>query len=329
MKKIFFSILLVGLTFWVGLAVISAYEIQDLTGVEEKGDFVLGPGKTELWLDPGEKTTGQLLITNRLGRTMDFKISIEDFKGSRDPAETTILLGEEKGPYSLKDYLHPEITEFTLKHGQRMVLSVEISIPKDAEPGGLYGSVLISTSPPRAELEVEKEMARGQMQLISRLGCLYFIRVKGEVIEDGFLKELKMKEAVKKFYEKGPISFELFFENNGNVHLNPYGGIEIYNLLGKKIDEIEVEPYFAMPDSLRLREVKWQKGLLFGRYTALASINRGYGDIIDQKSINFWVIPWKIILAGLVGLYLIIWFFKWIVSHLEIRKKTPSGSSKI
>jgi hypothetical protein len=321
MNKAFtLSLLLVLVFFSIGPTVVLAYEVQDLTGVEEEGDFVLGPGKTELWLSPGEKTTDQLLITNRLGREMNFRVEIEDFKGSRDPEETTVLLGEEKGPYSLKDFLHPEITEFTLKHGQRMVLPVVISIPEDAEPGGLYGSILIATSPPRQGLGIEEEAVKGQMQLISRLGCLYFIRVKGEVTEDGFLKEFRTG-ATEKFYEKGPISFELFFENNGNVHLMPYGGIEIFNILGKKVDEIEIEPYFALPDSLRLREVSWQKEFLFGRYTALASVNRGYQDIIDQKSITFWVIPWKIILAGLVGLFLVIWFFRWLFSKFEIKKK--------
>jgi hypothetical protein len=323
MKKVFTLSSLSLLVFLgIGSTAVWAYEVQDLTGVEEKGDFVLGPGKTELWLSPGEKAVDQLLITNRLGKDMNFKIEIEDFKGSRDPEETTVLLGEEKGPYSLKDFLHLEITEFTLKHGQRMILPVEISIPEDAEPGGLYGSVLIATSPPRQELGGEEETAKGQMQLISRLGCLYFIRIKGEVIEDGFLKEFKTVGTTKKFYESGPISFELFFENNSNVHLMPYGGIEIFNILGKKVDEVKIEPYFALPDSLRLREVSWQKEFLFGRYTALASVNRGYQDIIDQKSITFWVIPWKIILAGLVGLFLMIWFFRWLFSKFEIKLKS-------
>jgi hypothetical protein len=322
MKKVFtLSLLLVLVFFSIDPTAVLAYEIQDLTGVEEKKDFVLGPGKTELWLSPGEKTTDQLLITNRLGREMSFKVEIEDFKGSRDPEETTVLLGEEKGPYSLKDLLHPEVTEFTLKHGQRMVLPVEISIPEDAEPGGLYGSILIATSSSPQGSETEEETVKGQMQLISRLGCLYFIRVKGEVIEDGFLKELRTGTA-KKFYEKGPISFELLFENNGNVHLMPYGGIEIFNILGKKVDEVEIEPYFALPDSLRLREVNWQKEFLFGRYTALASVNRGYQDIVDQKSITFWVIPWKIVLAGLIGLFLVIWFFRWLFSKFEIKLKS-------
>lgn len=319
-KPILLILVIGGLFFGIGILSTQAYKIEDLTDVPVKNDFVLSGGKVEIWMDAGDTYTKELMITNRLGKTMDFKVEIEDFTGSRDPAETVKLLGEERGPYSLKDYLKPEITEFTLNHGQNMILPIEISIPQDAEPGGLYGSVLVSAHPILTPAEIEEQKAKGQIELVSRLASLFFIRVKGDAIENGSLKEFK---TLNNYYEQGPISFELLFENNGNVHLTPYGIIEIYNILGKKVDEIELDPWFALPDSLRSREVKWERGLLFGRYTALATINRGYQDILDQKSINFWVIPWKIILAGLLGLFLIIWFFKWLFSKFEIRRKTP------
>ena len=143
MRKISLAVLISGVIFFLigGISVL-AYEIQNLGDLETQDDFVVGPGKIELWMDAGEKKIDNFYITNRLGQEMSFKVEIEDFKGSRDPGQTTVLLGEEKGPYSLRDYIHPETTEFTFKHGERMILPVEISIPQDAEPGGLYGSVL-------------------------------------------------------------------------------------------------------------------------------------------------------------------------------------------
>lgn len=318
MKKIFFPLLLTGVLAFGSLSSVLAYEIEDLSDVPVENDFVLAAGKVEIWMDPGDKYTKEIMITNRLGKTMDFTVEVEDFTGSRNPDETVILLGEEKGPYSLRDYIKPEITKFTLNHGQRMILPVEVSIPQDAEPGGLYGAILVSSHPPLTPAEIEKEKAKGQISLVSRLASLFFVRVKGELVENGSFTELKIAQ---KYYEKGPISFELLFENNGNVHLVPYGMIEIYNILNKKVGEIELNPWFVMPDSIRSREVKWERGLLFGKYTALAAVNRGYQDIIDRKSIEFWVIPWKIILIGLLALVAIIWFFRWIVGHFEIKRK--------
>lgn len=299
-----------------------AYEIQDLTNVDIKNDFVLGPGKIDAWLSPGESYKQDLLITNRLGRETQFRVQVEDFKGSRDPEEATILLGEEKGPYSLRDYIKPELYEFNLKHGQRIVLPIEINIPKDAEPGGLFGAVLISSSPSQEVTQGEKDKAKTQMNVISRLGTLIFVRVKGDVKEDGFLKEIKAGKNDQRVYEQGPVPFDLYYENNGNVSLNPYGFIEIKNILGKKIDEIEVKPFFAMPDSLRMREIKWDRNMLFGRYTATLFLNRGYKDIVDTKSVTIWIMPWKIITIGSIGLVFIVWILRWLFSRFEFRRKS-------
>lgn len=321
MKKTTYSICLGLLVFW-GLSFflqVSGYQIEDLNfTAPPTGDFSLAPGKVELWMNPGEKLTKELLITNRIGRTVKFKIEIEDFEGSQNPERAVVLLGEKRGSYSLKDYLHPEISEFTLEYGERMTLPVEISIPRDAKPGGLYALVLIAIKP-RDELEKEKIKAPGEVRIISRLGSLFFVRVKGETTESGFLRDFKVE---KSFYEKGPVSFELLFENNGSVHLVPYGIIEIKNFLGIKKSEIELAPWFVMPDSSRLKTLQWEKGLMFGRYTANIKINRGYQDIIDEKSIVFWVIPWKIILAGLIILTVIICILLWFANRFEIKRKT-------
>jgi len=317
MKKLPVLLFLVSSILLGSAVTVSAYQFQTLSDTKVEGDIILGPTKTEFFLDPGETATKEIMITNRTGQTLRFQIEIEDFVGSRDPSQSIVLLGDQKGPYSLKDWLVPEIKEFTLEHGQRIYLPIKISIPQDAEPGGRYGAVFAAALPPDPMTEEQKEAAKGQVGIVSRAGSLFFVKVKGDVTEEGYLKSLSTKN----YYEKGPINFQLLFENNGSIHLVPYGIIEIFNILGKKIDEIEIDPYFAMPDSLRLREISWDKDLLFGKYTALASINRGYQDIIDQKQIEFWVIPWKIVLTGIFGLFLLIFLLKLLFAKFEIRKK--------
>lgn len=306
-------------TILFGFAVtVSAYQIQNLPDTKVEGDIILGPTKTEFFLNPGEIATKEIMVTNRTGQTLRFQIEIEDFIGSRDPGQSVVLLGDQRGPYSLKDWMTSEISEFILEHGQRIYLPVKISIPQDSEPGGHYGVVFAAALPPEPTTEEQKESAKSQIGIVSRAGSLFFVKVKGDVAEDGYLKSLEVSQ---KYYEKGPINFQLLFENNGSIHLVPYGMVEIFNILGEKIDEIEIDPYFAMPDSLRLKEVSWNKDLLFGKYTALASLNRGYQDIIDQKQIEFWVIPWKLVLAGMAGLFLVIFLLRLLFTKFEIRKK--------
>jgi hypothetical protein len=123
------------------------------------------------------------------------------------------------------------------------------------------------------------------------------------------------------FYEKGPITFEILSENTGNAHLSPYGTIDIKNILGAVVGQVEIDPWFVMPKSVRTREVKWNSNFLLGRYTASLTLNRGYNNIVDVKNFSFFVIPWKLILIGTIGLILILWLFIWLATHLEFKKK--------
>lgn len=299
-----------------------AFQLETIEDTPVKGDFILGPGKVDLLLEPGEKTTQQVTVTNRLGKDMNFKVEVEDFSGSYDTDQTVKLFGEADGPYSMKDYIEPETMEFSLKHGERIVLPVQINIPEDSQPGGLYASVLISTVPD----DSEGEMNQGQAKIISRLGTLYFVRVAGEVVESGRLQDFKVADPKNGFYEQGPIPFEVYFENEGNVHMTPSGKIEIKNLLGRRVGEVSIEKYFSMPNSLRKIIVNWDNKVLIGRYTATLTLDKNYQQKPNESEtmeVSFWVIPWKILLGVLVAI-LIFWrLIKYVRGRFkfEIKKK--------
>jgi hypothetical protein len=318
-KKTFLSLATFFVVFFILVFTQSAYayKIQKLTGLETKNDFVVGPGKLEINVKSGDKFVRELFITNRLGRKAEFKVEVEDIKGSQNPQETVLFLGKEKGPYSLKNFVHPQLKKFSLNHGERMILPVTVVIPNNHEPGGLYGSVVVTTSSVNSKSQSQAETAKTKVKLISRIGALFFIKVAGQAREDGFLQDFRTKF----FNETGPINYTLTFQNKGNVHLNAYGLIDIKNICGKRVGEIKIDPFFIMPNSLRNRSIQWNKKWLFGRYTANLKLNRGYKNIIDEKTISFWVIPWKLILLIILLLYLIIRFFRWVGNKFEIRKK--------
>ena len=314
------KIVLVSL-FWVVLLLsvftVGAYEIRD-TDTEIADDFMVNPSKFEVNLDRGSSTTKTISVLNRTNKQLEFKVEVEDFVGSQDPNQTVILQGDKKELYSLEDYLIPEIDTFSLKPGQKMILPITISVPEYAEPGGLYGSVLVSS----------QASASGGMgaTIISRLGALFFVNVNGEVQKEGKLTSFKKIDS-----EIGKVSFELLWTNTGNVHLNPFGSIKIFNLIGAQIDEVKVPAYFAMPDSVRYRKVEWDEGKLFGRYKALATINRGYDDIVDELELVFWVLSAKLLVTILGGIILFILIILWLIKTFDfsiIKQKQEAEETK-
>ena len=293
-------------------------EIKD-ANVEIRDDFVLEPAKQDILLKPGEKTTKSLSIVNRTDREQTFTVEVEDFRGSKDTAEVVVLLGNDKGPYSLRDFIKPEVKSFRLKPRQRAIMDVNISIPLDAEPGGKFASVLVSSEPYDADIPDDESRA----QTISRLGALYFVRVAGPVREDAELQHFRLA-GDKTFFEKGPFTFELLFENNSSVHLIPNGKIEIKNLLGKKVTDLDVIPFFSLPDSVRAAEVTWNSSFAFGRYTATANVNRGYQentDVTDTMTVTFWVLPWKIVAGLIIIIVILAWVIRKVARSFEIKRK--------
>ena len=283
-------------------------------------DFVVGPGKIEVDLSPGESRTFDLTIANRLGTDKTFLISEEDFKGSEDPAQTVVLLGDDRGPYSLKDYINPATTSITLAHAERARIAVTISIPADAQPGGLYGSVIVGTATKLGVADATGGTV-GSSPIVTRIGTLFFVRVKGPVDTDGKLVQFTLAGGHSVLWGASPMSFDLLYKNTGSVNVDPYGTITVTNLLGSQVGTVDVEPWFAMPSSLRFREVAWSPQFLFGRYVAHASINRGYGSTTDEMDVAFWVIPWKIILAVLLALAALIAIVRWALSKFSIVTK--------
>ncbi len=294
------------------------YFVEQLSGDNlALGDFVVGPGKIEIEVKPGETVVTEISLANRISDNRTFELSVEDIEGSTDASQSVRLLGEAKGPYTLKDYISFPKNTITLKLGERARIPVTITVPENASPGGLYGSVLIST------VQVNDKQPAGSTRspVIARIGTLFFVTVPGEVTKSGETKELALKNN-KLWYERGPIDFSVLYENTGSMHLNPYGELRITNLFGEEVGFVELDPWFSLPRSLRTREVKWDRELLFGRYEATVNVNRGYDDIVDTKSVVFWVLPWKIVASVFSIVFIVLFGFRLFFRNFEFKRRT-------
>lgn len=284
------------------------------------GDFVVGPGKVDITIEPGQSKLTEMTVTNRTGETRRFKITIEDTAGSSNVDTPVVLLGDDRGPYSLRDYIYIPHLEFDLAHNQRARIPVTVTLPADAEPGGFYGSVLVQT----VAIEGRQGDTAGtvpQSPIIARVGTLFFVTVPGEIERNAELKDFGTIPE-QRFYQDGPIHFGLLYENTGSIHVAPYGELRIHNMFGEEVGYLELEPWFVLPSSLRLREIAWNRDLLFGRYTATVAINRSYDDVIDNMSYSFWVLPWKPLVLSFVVLFIVIFAIRSFFKRFEFRRKS-------
>ncbi|MEK7228036.1 MAG: hypothetical protein AAB681_01620 [Patescibacteria group bacterium] len=316
-RNAFFVLVIVGI---FSFPMYSFAYVKSKINVAAQNDFVVEPGKTEVIINPGETITKNVTITNRIGKTVKFKLTTEDLIGSDDSQQPLVLLGDDSSPYSLKDFIIPEITSFSLSFGERIVIPVKISVPLNAEPRGYYGALVVANDPEKLEGESAKE-AEGKTRIVSRIGSIFLVKIKGEGKEEGQLSGFKVIGPTKAVYTKRPSGFEIAFKNTGNVHLVPYGTITIKNIFGRTVQELPVNAYFALPDSTRYREILWEQGFGLGRYTANLSLYKGYGTEYAESKVAFWIIPWKILLMALIGIITIVTIGYYIATRFELRRK--------
>ncbi len=321
MKRVTKSFLLlavvsVAVVFGVRALTANAFTKTTLDGIDARGDFVLEPAKQEVYLNPGETVVRNVDVTSRITDDTNFDVTVEDFQGTDDPNQQIALLGNERGVYSGKDFIKPEISSFTLKFGEKISFPVTISLPKTAEPKGYYAAVVISSKPSAA-------LAPGQSaKIVSRLGMLFFIRVNGASNESGVLTDFKLTGSKQNIMASGPDGFEIAFKDTGNVHLVPHGMISVTNTIGKQIASLPVDAYAALPDSTRYREIQWtDKNFMLGHYTATLSFYPGYGSTNVSRSVAFWVLPWKVITLILIGIIILVSILYFIVTRFKISFK--------
>ena len=300
-------------------AAVSPYQVESITGNNiQAGDFVVGPGRLEVTVRPGETVVRNMTVTNRVSNGRQFVLGAEDMSGSIDPNQSVVLLGDKNGPYTVKDYISYPAKNFTLDLGQRAIIPVSITMPPNAEPGGYYGAVLVST----VEEGLGDTNSEGvKSPIIARIGTLFFITVPGKADVSGQIKDFSTKNN-QWWYEKGPIDMSLLFENTGAVHLNPSGEIHVTNMFGGEVGFVQVDPWFVLPKSLRLHEVSWDREFLFGRYTITAKINRGYDNVTEEKVIHIWVMPWKVLLGIFVSLFIFISLVRLFFRSFEFKRKS-------
>lgn len=281
------------------LVVVAAGFLLSPLVVLSAGMFVVRPAKIELTLLPGEERVTTISAANETDNPLAVSISFEDVEANlQDDArdEPLLLLGEKRGTYSLKEFLSTPQLSFTLLTGGAVEIPISVRIPPDAEPGGRYGSAVISFAVP------SKDDAPANVAIEGRVATTLFVRVEGDVVEKGKLAAFGIfndARFVQRPSGKQPLRFQIAYKNEGTVHLNPYGRMTLTPLFGES-RVVLIDPWAVLPGAMRMREVVVEEKLPIGPYRARLELNRGYANIVDEDEVRFWVIPGSWGITGII-----------------------------
>jgi hypothetical protein len=282
-------------------------------------DVKVQPALFEQTVNPGDKFSTSITVSNPGTVSRQFTIGVQDIsgmKGSGEPIFTTSSVPE----YGVSSWVSLGSTLVTVPPGGSVVVPFTITIPKTAGPGGHYGAIFISQG-------ATKPTFNGS-GLGYNVGALIELRIAGDAKQ---LAEIKEFSTDKSFYQTPSVNFTTIVANEGNVLLQPRGPIDITNMFGQKVGTAIVNDQAAsiFPGTQRSFTATWGgSGFAFGQFTAITTLN--YGDTENKTvsaSTSFWVIPVVPIAVVLGSIIFFILIFIWAVKTY-VRRKVNAMTGK-
>ena len=184
----------------------------------------IGPPVLNITADPGQTVTTQIRLRDVSTGKLIVRGVVNDFRAQGEDGTPKIILDpNETDPYSLKGWVVP-LSQLTLEPRQVEVLPVIIKVPSNAAPGGYYGVIRFTATPP--------ELEGTGVSLSLSLGTLLFVRVNGAAKEGLAVEEFSINNGGKSstIFEATPLKFVERLKNTGNVHEQPAGQIAITDM---------------------------------------------------------------------------------------------------
>lgn len=297
--------------------------------------LTLSPARLEIAADPGETVTKSFVLVNEQDADLVYYTSAENFEAQGESGTPNFTPSKE----GLASWVSV-VDKVVLKRGQKIEVPFSVKVPKDADAGGHFAAIFLSTVPPAAG---GNDVAVG-----AKVGMLVLLRVNGELKEGGGVLSFGLK-GDSKFVTKLPVQFMYRFNNSGNDRVNPVGDIEIRNTVGVKIDTINANPTVGniLPASTRRFEVRWgeeqalsesapffdhvgyeARNFAFGVYSATMNLTFGTTGQSSSK-VYFFVFPWHLMLVVILSLVILLFILRglikrynrWIIKQAQLQMK--------
>ena len=256
----------------------------------------------DLSTDPPEYS---LTYVNNTNSEITLLLSVQDFTELEESYKISFWEGKDAKnyKYSLSSWISFENRTIQLSPKEKKSIKIFIDSQRITK-GGHYASILAEIVQPERKEDVNVKAV---------LSSLLFVRAStGQEIEEGKISSFKpLRDGI-----DYPDSYILRFENKGNVHVVPYGVIQVFDPLGNLAAKgiLNEGSLDALPESIRRYDTKvttYQKVLLPGIYTANIEMHFGKTNQKLSASVKFFsqgmfdFVKIALIIAGIVVLLIV------------------------
>lgn len=294
--------------------------------------LTISPARYDISADKGTTVVGEFTVTNEQGEDATFYSSVQNFEAQGESGTPNFT--ESKTGLAKWTTLNESVK---LKKGEKKVINFSITVPNDADAGGHFAAIFLSTVPPVADGETGVSVG-------AKIGMLLLLRINGDIKEGGGILSFDTKDS-SWFETELPVTFTYRFNNSGNDRVNPTGDIVVRNMLGLTATKLNANPTTGniLPGSTRKFDVAWgeetidpsasffehvahqMKNFAFGFYSAKMTLAYGTSGSSISKA-HFFILPWQLMLTcTIIGVFLLLGFRifikrynRWIIAQAKM-----------
>lgn len=284
--------------------------------------ITISPPVRELELPRGSANSYQMSLTNRSQSAVTLVLRASPFVASGDTGGVDVA--DDPLPES-QNWIVINPSVVTLEAGEQIDVTYTIIIPQNAEPGGFYFAITALLSGETNITGQPNQTVTGSAVDLN-VASLNLVTIEGPVDYSAQISEFS---TAKVLFEYGPVPFAARILNLSNVHIKPILEIEVNNTWGlEDSSTIHLERQNILPQAQRKYEAELGGKWHLGRYSATLNALYGDGQTLSY-TIFFWIMPWKIILAVVLALAIIILLILSIKRQLDEKKILEEELKKI
>lgn len=277
--------------------------------------LIVGPARQQITVNPGEQAAFSVKFYNESGTPISGIIKTADFVVQDKEGSPRIIedANQSSPRFSASSWITLPYDRMSIPANDKVTVQSSLSVPKDARPGGRY--VTVYFEPTSAVPQSVENGAVGQ-GIAPRIASLLYVRVAGPILESAMINNLFTKS----FYEYGPVKVESEILNRGDYHIRPRGMVSLTDPLGGLLEQTPLKEENVFPDAVRSYENTLGSKWMMGRYKITLVASYGEKGQVLERSIYFWVFPWKVATVITLSLIIALLFGRSLYMRLAVKE---------
>lgn len=215
-----------------------------------KENVLLSPAYQEVtFAEKDAEKTIHFKLFNNTRKTFEFELNPVNFAPQGENGGLKFFEAENSSYlFSLASYMQLESPKVQLEPGEKKDIPVNIINRQDLSPGGHYAALIVRQMPVGEKTQVTEAVS-----------ALIFLKKTGGERYNLSLKDVSWPSSFITFYF--PKQSSVIFQNEGNIHVVPYGQAEVKDMFGRLLYKgvLNENSYFVLPDSRRNIFISYQK----------------------------------------------------------------------